>query len=918
MKWNKTKCIEYLREFDAFIHKYFFKYTNNSERGDESKRIITENCELWNDILNAQFHSRANHNLSYRDEASAAAGIEQVYKDAERYTNEYIEMLNLVRDRFIYDYTGISGLCDFFSPAYFEYEWGMHLEIDYNKHDSRYYRDHYVHQIRNLYEMFTLLDDYGYYDKCWAVYTNPESRVGTYIFEAIEKELLSLTDTDRRYYRNILQINGYTDLGNCCETTEEYHSAMRKLMFHYVVYSATIIAALVHDIGYPISYIRRISSGISKNLPICQLLTSISNDYASIEQTLRASLLFNIAFPDRIKKRMDDTEEHGAQSAIVLLMYFYQHGEGLSILQHCAIEVAALMIYNHTNKYDLIDSSKKGTDLIRSDINKEPLSHIFRMCDDLQEWDRVYFEVTDQNNIKVCPICGTPITRLFTSDRMDPCDRKYFCCCRNAEEGIYDTSWFVSRRIINVIGCDELVVDSIIDKNDNNTSLGTRFVINYDCGALLNIMMFSSSFSKVRADCIKQLKVLHSYQGMADSVLFESFVSGNPFAVKIQILEMYGIQSIKTIFENDSIPKSFQMHTTKDSVYKEWRRNIAFYLTLRSIGGSFKEKCVSIFDRLSRARSIRGISNVIKKQFGTDYSSEICINKKEVIEYILNNLSVGYNNTNSSIEKTYQKLYEKMIELLTFIAEKYLKDSMVNQTQNEIDTKVYNFSTILDNETVYSLSVDYMLQQVHLYGFEKVKDHIEQISSSTNNTIKVARLMNLYRIFYERLYCMSNELRISVEKYISRSDYEDVKRCILSNQSVDDRIDFFIDYALFIELWNKAKNRSKYYFTTTNRRRGKNPSQTFDNVEDALSIIYLGDFDKDDTVLECTTKELDYEGKYEFRILKQHGIKWFDEGSFTLSIDEKNRTGQIEPNDSSELRTLLEPLKIHHGFEWKN
>ena len=948
MKWNKTECLEFLRRFDAFEHKYLFAYNKELARKKVSTQIAMEHNDLWNDILDAQFHSRANHNLSYRDEASAALGIAQVYKDAGRYTNEYIEMLNLVRDRFIYDYTGISGLCDFFSPAYFEYEWGMHLEIDYNKHDSRYYRDHYVHQIRNLFEMFTLLDEFGYYDKCWNAYSNPESRVGTYIFEAIEKELLSLTDTDRRYYRSILELNGYTQTGSCCETTEEYHAAMRKLMFHYIVYSATIIAALVHDIGYPISYIRRISTGIGKNLPICQLLTSVSNDYAAIEQTLQTSLLFNVALSDRIKNRMEDTEEHGAQSAVVLLMYFYQHGQNLSILQHCAIEVAALIIYNHTNKFAIINK-KKVPDLIRSDIYKEPLSHIFRMCDDLQEWDRVYFEVTDQNNIKVCPECGTPITRLFISDRVDPCERKYFCCCRNADDGIYDTSWFVSRRIINVIACDELTVDTIEDRDDKDNSIGTRFVLNYDSGALLNIMMFSSSFAKVRAECINQLKILHSYQGMTDSVLFDAFVSGNPFTVKIRILEEYGIDRFVKLISNPDNMKETLSIATKQNIVEEWRKNISFYLVLRKTGKEFCEKCKRVIDKLPNIRSIGYLWLAFITEFGKDYEDILiihddnkkpskkssaghnnsdtsieegdkCIIYKDDIDSFKKFASASYNNTNTSVVEIYEGFYKVMQKCLTAIAKKYLHDSINGPVLTQIDKTEYVFAKTLEKETVQNLAVDYMLQQVHLLGYSVIKEHVETINDiniNKKNTVTDIRLLNLYRIFYENLYCMSDKLRICVDKYISRSDYEDVKRNILLKQNVNDRIDFFIDYALFIKLWDTAKKRRSYYFTAQNvkRRKGK-LTRTIDNVDDTLSIRYLGDLEKEDTILECITEESEFEGKYEFYIHKQHDRRWSNEGSFILSIDEKNSKGHLDSNDCPKIRNLLEPLRAHHGFEW--
>ena len=902
--------MKFLREFDAFKHKYLF------DANGVPKPIPERMLESWNDVLNAQSHGVANHNLSYDDEASAALGIHQVYWDEGNYTNEYIEMLNLVRDRFIFDYTGIDGLCDFFSPAYFEYEWGMHLEIDYLKHESRYYRDHYVHQIRNMFEMFTLLDRFGYYDKCLEVYSNPESRVGTHIFEAIEQEILSLTDTDRRHYRNIIKMrNDQLKVGCCCVQEEDFHPELRKIMFHYIVYSATIIAALVHDIGYPISYIRRISGGIGKNLPVCRLLTSVDNDYASIEQALQDTLLFNIVPREKIKLRLDSTEEHGAQSAIVLLMYFCQHGGNLSALQHCAIDVASLIIYNHTNKYTVIDKPTPGKpetepDLHRSDIVKEPLSHIFRMCDDLQEWDRVYFEISDRSNLIVCPICGTPLTRLYNTDTKSPREKKYYCCCKKSDEGYFDTSWFVSRRIINVIACSDM---SVVKEG-----AATKFIMNYDCGALLNIMTFSNSFAKYRAKCVRQLKVLHSYQGRMDSVLFDSFISGNPFAVKIRILEKYGCETIKQDFEKADKPVEFSLLTTTDNVYKEWRKNIAFYLALNKLGSDFKDKCKIVLKGLPHfGKSIKDVFGSVPKEI---------MNDKKFKDFTKEYNGLGNNTTNTEVLKKYQDFCESLAKWLNVVAKKYLKKE-INKNTYKKDFKGIDLSGVFDDESSLSLAADYLLQQVNLIGFEM----IEKYMKGERDIPADPKQINIYRTLYENLYTVSDEVLHAVDKYISRSDYEKVKETLIDGRAVGKRIDFFVDYALFVTLWDSVQKCKKYFFKADEpdeKGQGSNAAYAKGN-----GLLYLGRSPKSaNLVLQCITHEGDFDNEYRFRVVKHNGKNKEHDETYpivSLEVIHDKRKGEISfiPNveeclQDNEFKNAVQRLfneredfKNHHDID---
>ena len=925
LSWNKSACLDYLRTFDAFRHKYL---NNDNSKLDAGLRMA------WDDILSSQSHGISSHNFSASEEAEASQGIEQVYRDTKHYTNEYIEMLNLVRDKFIYDYTGIPGLCCFFSPAYFEYEWGMHMEIDYDKHTSRFYRDHYIHQIRNMFEMFTLLDNFGYYEKCRDAYLDPENNIGTYLLEVIQQEMLSLNPTDLELYGKILLISNkkikedwneaiqllefLRNISNAHDTEKEkeccsklsaqlgmpecaiaerikscpaefadkelsaiyrslpnkYSKELRDLMLRHVIYSATIITSLVHDIGYPISYIRRISDRINRNLPINSLLSASNNNYAEVERALQNSLLFRIVDKEKIKRRLNNNNEHGAQSAIVLLMYFHQHGGSLSPLQKSAIEVAALATYNHTNKYWVINKKKDDPELVRSDIHKAPLSHIFRLCDDLQEWDRVYFEVTDKSSLIICPRCHTPITRAFGTDIKKPEEKKYYCCC--TKDCANDTSMFVSRRIINVIGCDSMQVETISVKNSQKV---TKFTMNFDCAALLNIMTFSTSNAKVRANGIRDLKKLHSYQGMYDSILVDSFVSGNPFTVKIRILEQY----INMLMRDRHIEED------EHEFLKEVKKN--------------PQMILSVF-RYSR-NSIKQLLNWVVpfylklKMLGDIFEKETC--KIEIENYPCK--SIGFNTTNTCVLEEYNEAYKELIKKIRSEAKSKL----------EADKDLYDYFG--NNETMLALGIDYLLYRAHLLGYKK----IEEVLTGVPGCQLDVRIQNIYRQFYEQLNTSDDYLCNQVDKYISRADYDKVKNACNADKvmSITDahHIDFFADYGLFVDLWNKVQETKSSYFPVTGKRA---------TAKNGRDYIFNSQRDpRNYPRIICKTPSEEFYDRYDLELQWDEGseintdnmhitINWNDR---TMAINDSGTSTQYSDELKALLIKLYSKLSVHHHIK---
>ncbi len=880
--WNKENCLQFLRSFAPFEHKYLKVFNSSTTLSalDRSK------LNRFNQLLDSQLHGRSSHSLSTNESVYAAQGIKQVYNDSFNYNDAYLEMIDLVRDKFIYEYTGIPGLCDFFSPRYFEFEWGMHLEINYEKGDSRYYRDHYVHQIRNLYEMFSMLDDFDYYDKCKETYCNPENEIGTFIFDCINRELLTLNYVDGELYGKMLCINGKAKCNsscfvNCIKNVSQHRREMSEIMFHYVIYSASIIASLLHDIGYPITYLRRVGVTMNKNLPFNRLFASFTSDFDEIKATLHDSLLFSIVKDSsKIETRLRKEDgEHGVYSAILLLLYFRQNGTNLTTLQRCAIELAALVIYNHTNIYEVC-KPKDPCELRRSDFYKEPLSHLFRLCDDLQEWDRVYFEITDKSNIFICNKCKTPVLRKFGTDNKPPYEKVYSCCCGNSNEKVemYDTSPFVNRRIINVIGCTEVGVSKLEVKRSDEDSCTTfpLYDMTFDCNALLNAMPFSTSFGKVRAAGIRDLKRRCSYQGSADTVLVDFFASSNPVVVKVKILERYlkdviGSDTIDNISpSSSSVLSKLQLtdfsKSACDYVKSAFEKSLDFYSKLLLIGNSLKECGANIVDIFLEKTDLHGYDD-----------------KAELL-----------NTSNVKVLESYSRLYETVVKKIRECIHSDFNDC--KPVSSTITTCWTEIKKDLDNDFI-ALCEDYFLQQIHLSCYDKVKESLE--FSSANDTDTVFK-NNLYRQFYENLYCSDASLASHIESHVSREKYDKIKDGSRSDTKFHHN--FYVDYGLFIYLWDKVLNRCSHsYFDSDN-------AKPYLKINDDSFI--LPHFNGDDR--SCFSH-----GVYTLKIAKAPGGGSTDE-LFTVNVRGKSdRSSCLEnPPDAFDISDILKALELLFEFHY--
>lgn len=304
------------------------------------------------------------------------------------------------------------------------------------------------------------------------------------------------------------------------------------------------MAAIFHDIGYPQAYYMTTNKHIMDYLANLYHLNSGSGNIRSIYSLLQNSLLFRVVPFDEIEKRYNkEKPEHGTLSAIVFLLHFYENGVifRLEPYKVAAVELAALAIYNHTNKYGVI-SEKGMLDAYRPCFALNPISYLLRICDDLQEWDRIYFVISNKSNPLFCNRCRTPIIRKFIASNGVQ-HAKYECNCRKAVEQVEQPTCFSQafdgeskfpyRRIYNVSVCDQLELDA----NDNNKKLLIK--LNYDLYKLLHIAYLDPMYAKFRIEELNSLKRLFENQGNIPKIYLDYFVTSNPVHIKVMMIGTY-------------------------------------------------------------------------------------------------------------------------------------------------------------------------------------------------------------------------------------------------------------------------------------------------------------------------------------------------------------------------------------------
>ncbi len=511
---NTEDMKNYLQGYDVLKQKYFWDIDASLITGEVMDQAVAlerrvKSADMYQTVEKAQ---------------DAYLTVQKIY---DKGMNENLGLLQMVLEKFLGDFVGINGLGNLFDSSYFNFEWLLHLEYNSEKHDYTYYRDHYMHQIRNMYEMLVLLDKYGFMEYCIESYQRNGNLIAEQIRDSVDRQIDRAGAAGKVFARKILSIK------KSPETENEAGRRMRECYYRYLIHAVAMITSLVHDIGYPLAYMLRTTENLHRFLPFSVEFIHLDDAVPHLRMTLQESLLYQTVDGAKIEKRIKEKKDHGALSAVLLLSKYYETGliYRLDPIQKMAIELSAVAIYNHTLKYGKMTGEEE--EQYHNMFCDNPISYLFRLCDDLQEWDRVYFEIGNKSNFLVCEKCRMPITRMEEKDGIQP----YSCGC--GDMGMRMTR-FPYKKLSNISACKALVI-----KEMGSSPKELLFEFRYDLESLLQLSYYNPTYIKYRADGVYEIKRMLDGQEKLPGMFAEAFVSNNPIAIKVRCLEAYLMQKKK-------------------------------------------------------------------------------------------------------------------------------------------------------------------------------------------------------------------------------------------------------------------------------------------------------------------------------------------------------------------------------------
>ena len=428
----------YMQSYDVLKQKYYWDLDNVPAKMMEEMVALEKQ------------HNKASGTWNLKKAQDAYLTVRKVYDDE---TKDHLGILQLTFEKFIGDFVGIEGVDQLFESSYFYFEWMMHLEYSMDRHDYINYRDHYIHQIKNMYEMLLLLDEYGFMEECVESYKKNSSVIANQIKDAIEEQMQKEDWQEAEFFKQLVEWKDKS------QSQESMKRRAQDYYYRYLIHAVSIVAALTHDIGYPVAFMLRTTKNLHSFLPISEAFLHLNDAMPHLEEILQRSLLYQTVNAGEIAKRIQDKRDHGAISAVILLSKYYETGAiyHLEPIEKMVIELAAVVVYNHTLKYGYMT----GEDELRyrNFFEENPISYLFRLCDDMQEWGRVYFDVSKRSNFLICPQCHMPVSR--DSNRLVHVE--YSCAC--GISGVRRTQ-FPYRKLTNISACDSLEIARCTDSED--------------------------------------------------------------------------------------------------------------------------------------------------------------------------------------------------------------------------------------------------------------------------------------------------------------------------------------------------------------------------------------------------------------------------------------------------------------------
>ena len=403
--------------------------------------------------------------------------------------------------KFLHDYIGIEGLEELLINNYGVIENSIFLEHDQYGNPA-HIREHAKHQIKNAFLGSLLMLEYGYLSDMAKIIYSEASAVTQYLRAQAENILIE--QFEKRHHRSIEM----RDMGSV-EWSKNVQSKLEEWS-----YEIFMVSSLLHDIGYPLEFYLRSARRLSDYPPYLKVLSpTIKADFAEIKAHLLESQLFRLIDHQEIRKKYE-RNDHGVLSAIGFLMHFYYGGRIFSLNreQKCILEMSAIAIYRHTDKFE---------DGFRMVYKKDPISYMVRLCDELQEWDRFKLLINDKHNYLRCENCW----KILHEN-----ERKYTCpgCKR-----VYQKVTQIDNRKVNYIClCDELC----LDKNGDTVKITVHFSPMKQLEILIDdyIAIVRSS------DNLERVKELVQNQSFSPELEIIFFVSNNPIMLIEYMIKEHG------------------------------------------------------------------------------------------------------------------------------------------------------------------------------------------------------------------------------------------------------------------------------------------------------------------------------------------------------------------------------------------
>lgn len=516
---NQSKMLDFYKGFDPVSFKYKILLKQEQNEDDRLNAYLKwhqyEEERQFAELTRKEFwHLQENLDMAYAN---------------HKITDSFLDVYDLICEKIVRNYIHIDGMERLFSEKYSEFEWEMHLGIDFKKHSMDFYRDHFIHQVKDAYSMVKLLEEGGFYEKVQRFLSNEgSSKIARYVNKLIEQQL-----------RLPLVVP-------CGNSKEKYGTELLKEHFMYnIIYMSSYIAGLFHDIGYPAAASLENSQRMVDYLVEMHHFEQGGYDFRQIMSLLQNSLLFRIVSPQEIRGRIEGAKvDHGTMSALLFLLHFYENGaiHRLEPYKLCAVELAALAIYNHTNDYTYVGDKDAAYE--RPVFALDPISYLLRICDDLQEWGRIYFEVSNKSNMIICKNCRMPIIQRRIKDAKEgyegDYDVDYHCSCRSEsdENGLlfapmFRYKQFSYRRVYNITVCREVEIKT------EKPYRSYYIHIKYDLDRLLHIAYINPDYAKYRIKELTKLKRFFPRQDTIELVYLDYFVTANILLIKSVIVGQY-------------------------------------------------------------------------------------------------------------------------------------------------------------------------------------------------------------------------------------------------------------------------------------------------------------------------------------------------------------------------------------------